>query len=548
MPPARSPLALALTFLGAAGLVTLTACSESLAIPSTGSSAAVTAEATDPTAPADSAPVPTTSAPDDSSDPTDPTDATDATDATAPPGAPVGTIEWSELEDGVDEGLLAVPLDHGNPDGDQIELYLVRHRATDPSARIGVLFVNPGGPGYGASDLAAQADFIYDRPLLDAFDIIGIDPRGTGLSEPAVDCVDAYDPYFGVETGPDDAAEDAALREAAVEFTAGCVERSGDLLRHLTTVDAARDMDLVRQAVGEETVSYFGWSYGTQLGAAWATLFPDTVRAAVLDGAVDPTVGRIDGLVQQAAGFDASLSSFLADCSADVTCAFHNDGDAEGAFFDLLVRVETTRIPTTAGRPELTQGVFEVGVAQAMYSDAFWPQLATALATAAAGDGGGMLALYDAYFGRLPDGTYGDELEAYFAITCADDPAPDDAAAAIDEAVARRRDFSVAAPRISTKDSYEVLICASFPEGATGPGNDGFRITGAGAGPIVVVGNTGDPATPFEGSRRMAETLEDGVFVAVEADQHTAYGLNACIDDAIDGYLVSLVVPDDLTC
>jgi hypothetical protein len=268
----------------------------------------------------------------------------------------------------------------------------------------------------------------------------------------------------------------------------------------------------------------------------------------VLDGAVDPSVGRIDGLVQQAAGFDASLSSFLADCSADVTCAFHNDGDAEGAFLDLLVEVETTRIPTTAGRPVLAQGVFEVGVAQAMYADSFWPQLAEALAAAAAGDGGGMLALYDAYFGRLPDGTYGDELEAYFAITCADDPAPADADGAMDEAVARRADFYEASPRIGTSAAYEVLICASFAEGATGTGDGGFEITGAGAGPIVVVGNTGDPATPFEGSRTMAETLEEGVFVEVEADQHTAYGLNACIDDAIDDYLVSLAVPDGLTC
>ncbi len=480
--------------------------------------------------------------------------ASDVSDVSA---APEGDVEWSELEFGVDEATLAVPLDHDDPDGEQIELYMVRHRATDPDTRIGVLFVNPGGPGYGASDLAAQAEFIYDPPLLESFDIIGIDPRGTGLSEPAVDCVDDYDPYFGIETGPDDAGEDGALREAAAEFTAGCVERSSELLQHLTTVDTARDFDLVRQALGEETVSYFGWSYGTQLGATWATLFPDTVRAAVLDGAVDPTVGRIDGLVQQAAGFDAALNSFLADCSADPTCAFHNDGDAEGAFLDLLVQLETTALATTPGRPALTQGVFEVGVAQAMYADVTWPQLAEALADAATGDGAGVLALYDAYFGRLPDGTYGDELEAYFAITCADDPAPG-GAAAIDEAVARRADFFIASPRIGTTAAYEVLICASFPAGANGNENDGFEndgfendgfeITGDGAGPIVVVGNTGDPATPFEGSRTMAETLDQGVFVAVEADQHTAYGLNSCIDDAIDNYLVDLVVPEGLRC
>jgi pimeloyl-ACP methyl ester carboxylesterase len=412
-----------------------------------------------------------------------------------------------------------------------------------------VLFVNPGGPGFGASDLAAQADLIYDQPLLRAFDIIGIDPRGTGRSEPAIDCVDDYDPTFGIETGPDDDAENQALEAAATAFTAACVERSGALLQHVTTVDTAIDMDLVRRALGEATVSYFGWSYGTQLGATWATLFPSTVRAAVLDGAVDPTVGRVDGLVQQAAGFDASLTAFLADCSADPTCAFHSGGAAESAFADLLVEIETTVIPTSIGRPDLNQGVFEVGVAQALYSDSSWPQLARALADATDGDGSGMLALYDNYFGRYPDGSYGDELEAYFAITCGDDPAGDDRTAALAEAAADRSAFLVASPRIGTSAAYEVVICASFPTGANGAGTGGFEVTGAGAGEIVVVGNTGDPATPFEGSRRMADTLERGVFVAVEADQHTAYGLNRCIDGTIDRYLVDLAVPEPgLTC
>ncbi len=518
-------------------------------MPSTGSSAAVTTEAA-PTsaAPATTAADPETSSPETSTPETTIDSSPDeAPTTTAASTAPEGTVEWSELEAGVDEARVSVPLDHDDPVGAQIELYMVRHRAADPTARIGVLFVNPGGPGYGGSDLAAQAEFIYDQPLLDSFDIIGIDPRGTGLSEPGVDCVDDYDPYFGVETGPDTTREDTTLREVTAEFAGGCVERSGEMLQHLTTVDTARDFDLVRQALGEDTVSYFGWSYGTQLGATWATLFPDTVRAAVLDGAVDPSVGRVDGLVQQSAGFDASLSTFLADCSADPTCAFNSDGDAEGAFLDLLTQIETTRVPTIAGRPDLNQGVFEVGVAQALYSDSFWPQLAQALADATTGDGAGMLALYDSYFGRLPDGTYGDELEAYFAITCADDPAPA-GAAAIDDAIARRADFFVSSPRLGTTAAYEVLICASFPAGATGDGDDGFEINGIGAGPIVVVGNTGDPATPFEGSRTMAETLEEGVFVEVEADQHTAYGLNSCIDDAIDTYLVDLVVPDGLRC
>ena len=191
--------------------------------------------------------------------------------------------------------------------------------------------------------------------------------------------------------------------------------------------------------------------------------------------------------------------------------------------------------------------MFELAGAQAMDSDSMWPQLAQALADAQAGDGAGILELYDAYYGRNPDGSYGDELEAYFAITCADDPSVG-GAAGITEAVDVRRDFYLASPRIGTSAAYEVLICASFPSGALGDGDGDFQITGDGAGPIVVVGNTGDPATPFEGSRRMAESLEEGVFVEVEADQHTAYGLNSCIDNAIDQYLIKLTVPEGVTC
>lgn len=528
-------------------------CSDSLASPTAESSEAIgtSAPPTTASAPAttEAAPATTQAAP--TTEPTDTTDATDATDTTAVDtgggeARPDSDIAWEELQPGIDEAMVEVPLDHDDPDGEQIEIYMIRHQA-DPARRIGVLFVNPGGPGYGGSILAEQAEFIYGPDLLASFDIIGFDPRGTGLSEPSIDCVDDYDPFFGIETGPDDDAEDAQLQNVAAFFAQSCVNRSGDLLPFVGTASAATDIDAIRQALGEEQVSYFGWSYGTQLGATWVSMFPDTVRAAVLDGAVDPTVGRIDGLVQQAAGFDSSLSTFLADCSSDIDCAFHNDGDAEGAFADLLVQLERTDIPTAPGRPNVTQGVFELAVAQALYSDLSWPELAQALADASTGDGAGVLALYDSYYGRFPDGGYGDELEAYFAITCADDPsAGGDAGLA--EAIERRDDFEAASPRIGTSAAYEVLICASFPAGSLGDGDPEVEITGDGAGPVVVVGNTGDPATPFEGSRRMADSLEEGVFVEVEANVHTAYGLNSCIDDAIDTYLVELVVPDGLRC
>ncbi len=453
--------------------------------------------------------------------------------------AELGAIEWEPTTPGLETGILDVPLDYDDPEAGTIELYLVRHAAGDPDQRIGSLLVNPGGPGAGGSVLAELAEDIYGPDLLDRFDIVGWDPRGTGLSEPYVDCVDEYDPYFGIDSGPDDAVEEQALQDTLAEFAAGCAERSGDLLSHISTVDSARDMDAIRRALGEDTISYFGWSYGTSLGATWATMFPETVRAAVLDGAVDPTVGRVDGLVDQSAGFESTFGTFLADCAADPSCPINNGGDPRTVFVDLLARIEQEEIPTEPGRPALTAGIVEFGVANALYSDTSWPSLAEAIADAADGDGAGLLAQYDEYMVRLADGTYTNDLEAYFAISCADEPDT----GGVDAAVAVRERFVQASPLIGSTAAAEVLMCAVWPPVEAAP----VDITGVGAGPILVVGNTGDPATPFEGSRRMADALEGGVFVVVEADQHTAYGLNPCIDGTIESYLTELIVPAEGT-
>jgi pimeloyl-ACP methyl ester carboxylesterase len=454
---------------------------------------------------------------------------------TTRPDPTAAAFGWSELAPGVQEGQLEVPLDYADPDGEQIQIYMVRRLATDPELRIGTLLVNPGGPGGGGSFLGEFAEQIYGEDLLARFDIIGFDPRGTGLSEPAIDCVDDLDPYFGIETGPDTPEEEAALAAAAKEFADGCVERSGELLAHISTIDAATDMDSIRQALGEDQISYFGWSYGTDLGSTWATLFPETVRAAVLDGAVNPTTGRVTGLVDQAGGFDSTLKTYLAACAAEPTCVFNNAGDTVSAFSAVLAAVEAGTLTTDEGRPAITQGVFELGVAQALYSETLWPELDAALAAAQAGDGTGLLALYDSYYDRQPDGTYSNDLEGYFAISCADDPA----VGGLEAAIAERPRFLEAAPRTGSTQAYELIVCASLPPLPP----DNFEVTGAGAGPIMVVGNTGDPATPYEGSKVMAETLEEGFFISVTADSHTAYGLNDCINGLIDAYLVDLTIP-----
>jgi pimeloyl-ACP methyl ester carboxylesterase len=297
-------------------------------------------------------------------------------------------------------------------------------------------------------------------------------------------------------------------------------------------------MDSLRRALGEDQVSYFGFSYGSELGATWATLFPETVRAAVFDGASDPAADSTEHSLQQAEGFEGTLNSYLAQCSDDPGCAFHSDGDAEGAFDALMLDLDEEPIPSVPGRPDVTRGVALDGVTQAMYGEEYWDELSEALAAAQNGDGEGLLALRDSYYQRRQDGTWGNELEAFVTITCMDDAER----LSVEEEDALVPQYLEVAPRFrpNTTGSYQ---CTFYPP-SIDPRMD---ITGAGVGPIVVVGTTGDPATPLSSSRAMADTLEDGRLVVVDADQHTGYKVNDCINDIIHGYLIDLEAPDDET-
>ena len=280
------------------------------------------------------------------------------------------------MRPGVEEGYLDVPIDYAHPDDGMLRLYLTRRLADDPDARVGSLLVNPGGPGFGGTDFADYADQVFDVEVLDAFDIVGFDPRGTGLSEPAIDCVDDYDHFYaGTDITPDDDAERQQIVDLAEEFADACVANNAEIIQFVGTNNAARDIDSIRRALGEDEISYFGLSYGSELGGVWATLFPTTVRAAVFDGAADPNADELQAALPQVEGFEDTLTTYLAQCSADPGCAFHNDGDAEGAFDELMLQLDATPIPSVEGRPDITRGVALIAVAQAMYGDDLWPEL-----------------------------------------------------------------------------------------------------------------------------------------------------------------------------
>ena len=454
---------------------------------------------------------------------------------------PANAISWDPCGDGLECGYLDVPIDYTDENSATTSLYLTKHMATSSSQRIGTLLVNPGGPGFGGSFLAESADNIYSPTLLKSFDIVAWDPRGTGQSIPAIDCTDDYDYFFaGGDITPDTDKERADGIATYREFTELCFEKNGDLLPYVGTNNVARDMDMIRRALGEDKISYFGFSYGSELGATWATLFPDTVRAAVLDGASDPEADWIDGGLQQNKGFEEAIAKFLAQCSANSDCAFYNSADAEGAFDSLMESLDENAIPTTSGRPDLTRGMALTAVAQAMYDDAYWSELEIALAAAQTDDGTGLLSLFDQYFQMLPDGSYGNELEAFLNILCADNSER----ITIEEADSYVPRFQANAPRLAPGTTGD-YTCVFWPPAL----DPRITITGIGAGPIVVIGTTGDPATPLEGTRNMANVLEDGRLIVVTADQHLGYGVNSCVNDAVDTYLVDLVLPTaELNC
>lgn len=450
-------------------------------------------------------------------------------------------IFWDKCGENRDCGFIDVPIDYRDRDSATTSLYIVRHRALKPETRIGALLVNPGGPGFGGSYLAERAATVYDEDLIDSFDIIGWDPRGTGRSIPAIDCIDDYDEFYAVDdVTPDDASERQAILDSQKDFTERCFTRSASILPHSGTNNAARDMEMIRRALGEEQISFFGFSYGSELGAVWATMYPKTVRAAVFDGAADPNVPTEEQIKKQHVGFESAISVFLAQCSSNSKCKFHNGGNTESAFDELMIALDGTPIPTVDGRPNLTRGMALIAVAQAMYSDETWDALAGALAQAKKGNGAPLLEIFDEYFRRQADGTYSNEIEAFLNISCADNAER----MTPEEADAKAKEREGIAPRFSpgTVGDYS---CVFWPEAI----DPRLRIEATTTNPILVVGTTGDAATPIVGARAMVEALGNARLLVVTADQHTGYGANWCAVDTISRYLVRLQIPEpDKSC
>ena len=483
------------------------------------------------------------------SSPQSSTEASTAPSSTAPPSsspvaAPAAPLSWSPCEEGFSCATLQVPLDEDDPSAGEVDLALTRLPASDPASRIGSLVVNPGGPGASAVDYLQAAWPALPEQVRARFDLVAFDPRGVGRSAPVRCATTAeLDRWFALDPSPDDRAELAELERGSESLTAGCERESGDLLPHVSTAEAAADLDRVRAAVGDERLTYLGYSYGTSLGAAYLDRFPDRVRAMVLDGALDPTLTWDRLLEGQARGFDAALAAFLDDCERS-RCAFRQevDGDVGRAFDRLVARVERAPLPGDAART-LGPGELTLAVGAGLYSrEHGWPALAEALAAAQRGDGSALLALNDSYLDRRPEG-YSNLSESNLAVNCLDRPWPRDTAAytALAERVARD------APRFGPAIALSGLPCSDWP---VPPVAQPQPVTGEGAPPVVVIGTTGDPATPYAWSVALADQLESGVLLTVRGDGHTAYreGAPACLLAPVDAYLLTATPPEPTTC
>ena len=437
---------------------------------------------------------------------------------------------------------LEVPYDYEDPAAGTFSI-AVRVRPADTSPAVGPLFVNRGGPGAESASMATEAEFYFSKRLLDRFDIVAFDPRGTGATEPSVDCVDEIDPYFTADITFDSPEERQRLIDDAQAFNDLCQEKSGEILPYISTVSSARDIDMLRRALGYDTISYFGFSYGSELGATWAKFFPDTVRAAVFDGASDPNASYLQAGLDQAAGFERELNAFFDDCISRTTCPAHNKGNPAALFDEMMRRVERDPLFVNDKRTLVTSTVAYTAVVDAMYSSALWPTLAEAIADATKkpiADGTGLLALYDDYYQRGPNGTYDNLLEAFIAISCLDDNGDE----TVDDVEAQIPKFEAIAPRLGRFFAIG-YNCALWPVKSK-PKQPMMNI---GSSPIVVVGTTGDAATPLESSRKMAAALSDGRLIIATEDQHTGYGTSDCVTDRVDGYLVDLEIPEkESTC
>jgi pimeloyl-ACP methyl ester carboxylesterase len=488
-------------------------------------------------------------APDDSGSTTPP----DTTTSQAPPAVPGTKADWRPCPD-VPRGLVgraasgmtydcasvAVPQDWAAPrTGQTYKVAMIRIHSATQRSRIGSLLVNPGGPGASGIDTAVYLSFgqrLGGLPteITDKFDIVGFDPRGVGRSDP-IKCISSTDQDASLAADPDPVsqADFDSIVALNKKIATGCGAKYGAQLGNFSTEQAARDMDAIRSAVGDAKTTYLGFSYGTLLGATYAQLYPKNIRALVLDGAVDPLQDFVTGSEVQAKGFERAFTNFSAWCKATpAKCPIAPD--ARAAVTDALAKAENSPVTGDDGR-DATPGWIFVGIISSLYTESGWQQLAKAIDGLQSGDATGIFDLADQYAERKPDGTYSNLFDANLAVNCADTANPPTVAKIRQLQAEWRKKY----PLFGAALAIGMLPCSFWPA-KKDPYPAGAAV---GAPPILVVGTTGDPATPYENTADLARMLGTGQVLTWQGEGHTAYPSTPCIVNAVDGYLLNLTLP-----
>jgi pimeloyl-ACP methyl ester carboxylesterase len=453
-------------------------------------------------------------------------------------------LQWVTCDKVFRCARLLVPFDYSRPAWRRFSLPVIELPASHPAQRIGALLVNPGGPGGSGVAYALQARSEIAAPVRARFDIVGFDPRGVGSSEPAVHCLTGrqLDTYFATDDMPTSAAQDGPIVAESQLLARGCEQNSGALLRYVGTRNAARDMDVLRAALGQAKLTYLGKSYGTYLGTWYARLFPSHVRALVLDGAIDPASSGLSMNAVQAQGFEVALRAFIANCQTSAGCPLGQAGVAAGLarIQSLLARATAHPLANDLDAQPANGAMLLNGIATALYSRAYWGTLRSALGAAFGGNGTVLVELANALFERSSSGHYSNLADAETAVDCLDRPWPRSLAAWRTAAAAAGR----AAPVFGQAIMWGSLACAywpvpSYPRPAAGQGT-----LARGAPPILVVGNLRDPATPYRWAQALSRDLASGVLLGWDGNGHTAYMMGStCVDNAVNAYLITLAVP-----
>lgn len=431
-------------------------------------------------------------------------------------------ITWSACGDGFDCATLTVPVDYQQPSAGTLELALVRRPAGDPGRRIGTLLVNPGGPG-ASGVRRVRRGFTVSQEVADRFDIVGFDPRGVGASTP-IACGASVDAFRASDLAPDTLEELATMEAAARAVADECAATEGARLGHLGTREVVHDVEVIRRAIGEPQISFVGLSYGTLIGLLWAEAYPRSVRALVLDAVIDPAAESDITGQKQVQAIDQTFAAIHDACAADPGCPLHAAGGVLPAYDELARRLDAGEVSGAGvGPTQLAYAAFS-----ATYGSERWPLLWRALAD---GLGGDLRAV--------------DEMARWFTslvsyapfalISCLDAPHPmgaDQWRAAADRAASVSDRFG----RIAAN---ELLPCAFWPQSGHRP----HLVRARGAPPILVIGSTGDAATPYEQAERVARDLQRGALLTVDLAGHIALGDSACATEAASRYLVDLVTP-----